>query len=174
MAFYGATSGEAYIRGVSGERFCGGNSGLTAGVEGVGVHGCEYMTGGRVAVLGLTGRNFAAGMSGGIAYVFDCDGGFEKRCNREMVDLYPLDDEDASDLRALIEKHAALTGSERARDILSRWDELLSSFVKVYPRDYKRAVEALARVRQAGLSGEEAVMAAFEENARDLARVGGN
>jgi len=91
-----------------------------------------------------------------------------------MVDLYPLDDEDASDLRALIEKHAALTGSERARDILSRWDELLSSFVKVYPRDYKRAVEALARVRQAGLSGEEAVMAAFEENARDLARVGGN
>ncbi len=174
VAFYGATSGEAYIRGVSGERFCVRNSGMTAVVEGVGDHGCEYMTGGRVAVLGLTGRNFAAGMSGGIAYVFDCDGGFEKRCNREMVDLYPLDDEDASDLRALIEKHAALTGSERARDILSRWDELLSSFVKVYPRDYKRAVEALARVRQAGLSGEEAVMAAFEENARDLARVGGN
>ena len=112
VAFYGATSGEGYVRGVAGERFCVRNSGATVVVEGVGDHGCEYMTGGRVVVLGRTGRNFAAGMSGGIAYVLDLDGRFERRCNREMVDLEPLADADDIDfLRVAIMKHLTYTGS---------------------------------------------------------------
>ena len=174
VAFYGATGGEAYIRGMAGERFCVRNSGVHAVVLAVGDHGCEYMTGGRVVVLGPTGRNFAAGMSGGVAYVLDEDGTFPGNCNLEMVKLYPLDDpEEIEQVRDLIRKHADYTGSERPRQVLAQWDALLPKFVKVYPNDYRRVVETQKRFKLKGLSDEDAVMAAFEENAHDLARVGG-
>jgi glutamate synthase (NADPH) large chain len=174
VAFYGATAGEAYIRGVAGERFAVRNSGLYAVVEAVGDHGCEYMTGGRVVVLGPTGRNFAAGMSGGIAYVLDEAGDFARRCNREMVKLYTLDDPgEADDVRAMIRRHAEYTHSDRAWKVLALWDDLLPRFVKVYPNDYRRVLETQKRFQAQGLSEEEATMAAFEENARDLARAGG-
>jgi glutamate synthase (ferredoxin) len=175
VAFYGATSGTAFIRGMAGERFCVRNSGITAVVESVGDHGCEYMTGGRVVVLGPTGRNFAAGMSGGIAYVLDVDGTFPGRCNRQMVGLEKLESAaEIEEVFGLIEQHAQLTGSDRARRILKLREEMIPKFVKVMPRDYKRVLEALARVQSQGLSDDEAIMAAFEANARDLARVGGN
>ncbi len=174
VAFYGATSGEAYIRGMAGERFCVRNSGLHAVVEAVGDHGCEYMTGGRVVVLGPTGRNFAAGMSGGIAYVLDEAGDFPRRCNPQMVVLEKLTDrEEIEQVRDLIQRHAEYTRSQRALHILVHWDEYLPRFVKVLPKDYKRMLQAFRRVAEAGLSGEEAWMAAFDENARDLARIGG-
>jgi len=141
VAFYGATSGEGYVRGVAGERFCVRNSGATVVVEGVGDHGCEYMTGGRVVVLGRTGRNFAAGMSGGIAYVLDLDGRFERRCNREMVDIEPLADADDVDfLRVAIVKHLTYTGSQYAEGLLSDFATVRRHVVKVMPRDYKRAL----------------------------------
>ena len=174
VAFYGATSGEAYIGGMAGERFCVRNSGLHAVVEAVGEHGCEYMTGGRVVVLGPTGRNFAAGMSGGIAYVLDEAGDFPKRCNLEMVSLEKMDAEDAEWVQDMIERHAAYTGSARARWILARWRELAPRFVKVMPKDYKRMLQAMREVERAGLSGEAAIMAAFELNKADAARVSGN
>ncbi len=175
VALYGATSGEAYIRGVAGERFCVRNSGVHAVVEAVGDHGCEYMTGGRVVVLGPTGRNFAAGMSGGIAYVLDADGTFETRCNKEMVDIELLDDEnDIDELKTMIENHVKYTGSGLGSNILKLWDEILPKFRKVIPRDYKRMLQAIKQVQEEGLSGEEALMAAFDANNRDLARVGGN
>jgi glutamate synthase (ferredoxin) len=149
VAFYGATSGEAYVRGVAGERFCVRNSGAHVVVEGVGDHGCEYMTGGRVVVLGRTGRNFAAGMSGGIAYVLDRQDAFGVRCNREMVDLEPLMEADDIDfVRVAIMKHATLTGSRYAESILADWGSLQRKFVKVMPRDYKRAIAAEARRRE--------------------------
>ena len=162
-AFYGATGGEAFIRGVAGERFCVRNSGVTAVVEGVGDHGCEYMTGGRVVVLGKTGRNFAAGMSGGYAYVLDEDGTFASRCNQEMVDLEPVISlADMEMLEALIWKHYKVTGSELAWSILMRWGEILPSFIKVMPRDYKRALNAVAHLEATtGLKGDDLVMAAF-------------
>jgi glutamate synthase domain-containing protein 2/glutamate synthase domain-containing protein 3 len=138
---YGATAGRAFIRGLAGERFAVRNSGAHAVVEGVGDHGCEYMTGGRVAVLGPTGRNFGAGMSGGIAYVYDVDGGFEPRCNLELVDLDELSDADELELRALISEHQQRTGSLVARNLLGDWENALPRFVKVMPRDYKRALE---------------------------------
>jgi glutamate synthase (ferredoxin) len=145
VAFYGATGGEGYVRGVAGERFCVRNSGANVVVEGLGDHGCEYMTGGRVIVLGRTGRNFAAGMSGGIAYVLDADGGFEARCNREMVDLEPLIESDDVDfVRAAITTHAKVTGSPHAECVLAQWASLHRRFVKVMPRDYKRALAELA------------------------------
>jgi glutamate synthase (ferredoxin) len=175
VAFYGATGGEAYIRGMAGERFCVRNSGVSTVVEAVGDHGCEYMTGGRVVVLGPTGRNFAAGMSGGIAYIFDNDGTFHKNCNLDMVDLERLSDaNEIAEVKAMVERHAESTGSTRAREVLDTWDKSLPKFVKVLPKDYKRVLMAMDRVIASGLSGDEAVMAAFEENARDLARVGGN
>ena len=175
VAFYGATGGEAYIRGVAGERFCVRNSGVHAVIEGVGDHGCEYMTGGRVVVLGPTGRNFAAGMSGGVAYVLDVLGDFQNRCNQTMVGLEKLaDPEEIQEVRGMIQRHAESTHSERARNILKLWKEMAPKFVKVMPKDYKRVLEATKRVKEAGLSGEEAIMAAFEQNARDLTRVGGN
>jgi glutamate synthase domain-containing protein 3 len=139
VVLYGATSGETFIRGVAGERFAVRNSGATAVVEGVGDHGCEYMTGGRVVVLGRTGRNFAAGMSGGIAYVFNGHHEFERRCNCEMVDLEPLDQEDLAFVHALISRHVALTGSSLAARFLSTWSSTSLQFTKVMPRDYKRA-----------------------------------
>ena len=131
------------------------------------------MTGGRVVVLGPTGRNFAAGMSGGVAYVLDEAGDFEKRCNKQMVGLEKPDAEDAVALKTMIENHAINTRSARAAKILAAWDKYLPKFVKVMPKDYKRMLEAIKRVTDSGLSGEEAVMAAFEENAKDVARVGG-
>ncbi len=126
MILYGATSGEVFLRGVVGERFCVRNSGAVAVVEGVGDHGCEYMTGGRVVVLGGTGRNFGAGMSGGIAYVLDGDGWFLSRVNLEMVDLEPLDDDDAAWLRDRVERHLAETDSAVARRLLDDWDDVLA------------------------------------------------
>jgi glutamate synthase (NADPH/NADH) large chain len=140
VALYGATSGEAFIRGVAGERFAVRNSGATAVVEGVGDHGCEYMTGGRVVVLGRTGRNFAAGMSGGIAYVLNPAREFERRCNGEQVDLEPLDGEDLALVRDLIVRHVALTGSHLGARLLSEWSATSLQFTKVMPRDYKRAL----------------------------------
>jgi len=137
---YGATAGRAFIRGLAGERFAVRNSGANAVVEGVGDHGCEYMTGGRVAVLGPTGRNFAAGMSGGIAYVYDVDGDFERRCNVELVDLEELCEKDALELKWLIDEHLQRTGSLVARNLFSDWDNALTRFVKVMPRDYKKAL----------------------------------
>jgi glutamate synthase domain-containing protein 2/glutamate synthase domain-containing protein 1/glutamate synthase domain-containing protein 3 len=138
---YGATSGRAFFRGLAGERFAVRNSGASAVVEGVGDHGCEYMTGGRVVVLGPTGRNFAAGMSGGIAYIYDVDHRFEQRCNTELVDLDPVTDEDDAELRSLISEHAQRTGSLVARNLLSRWERgARDQFIKVMPRDYKRAL----------------------------------
>lgn len=140
VAFYGATSGEAYIRGQAGERFCVRNSGVKAVVEGVGDHGCEYMTGGIAVILGATGRNFAAGMSGGIAYVYDRANSFHQLCNMEMVDFDTLEYDDIETLRALIENHYQFTGSDVAGAILDNWSESLSRFVKVMPREYKAAL----------------------------------
>ncbi|HEU4390877.1 MAG TPA: glutamate synthase subunit alpha, partial [Blastocatellia bacterium] len=174
VAFYGATAGEAYICGVAGERFCVRNSGLNAVVEAVGDHGCEYMTGGRVIVLGATGRNFAAGMSGGIAYVVDEDGDFWRHCNTEMVQLTAVEDAEETDLlREMISRHATHTGSRRAREVLAAFEEWLAKFVRVIPNDYRRVLEAQQQMKQAGMSSEQAVMAAFELNAHDAARVGG-
>ncbi|QDU80391.1 Ferredoxin-dependent glutamate synthase 1 [Polystyrenella longa] len=141
VALYGATSGEAYFRGRAAERFCVRNSGATAVVEGVGDHGCEYMTGGRVVILGPTGRNFAAGMSGGIAYVYDPNDTFAMNCNMELVDLDELEGDDVADLREYITKHFEYTGSTVASEILSEWDTALDSFRKVMPRDFKRALQ---------------------------------
>jgi glutamate synthase domain-containing protein 3 len=139
-ALYGATSGRAYFRGLAGERFAVRNSGATTVVEGVGDHGCEYMTGGRVAVLGPTGRNFAAGMSGGVAYVLNTDGTFASRCNTELVDLDPVGEHDEAELHAMVSEHAERTGSAVARRLLAGWESSIGSFVKVMPRDYKRAL----------------------------------
>ena len=169
VAFYGATGGEAYIRGMAGERFCVRNSGLNAVVLSVGDHGCEYMTGGRVVVLGPTGKNFAAGMSGGIAYVYDERGDFPDNCNREMVQLFGLEDpEEMAEVRELVRKHAAFTGSSQSRQVYDDWDRAVGKFVKVYPNDYRRVIETQRRFHSLGLRDEEAVMAAFEENAHDL------
>jgi glutamate synthase (ferredoxin) len=175
VALYGATGGEAFIRGLAGERFCVRNSGANAVIEGVGDHACEYMTGGRVVVLGTTGRNFAAGMSGGIAYVLDEAGDFASRVNGQMVSLERLTDAgETEEVRRLVERHLEHTSSSRARQVLDAWDDLVPKFVKVIPRDYQRMLAAIARAEEQGLVGDEAVMVAFEENARDLSRVGGN
>jgi len=143
-SFYGATSGEAYIRGVAGERFCVRNSGAKAVIEGSGDHCCEYMTGGRVVVLGTTGRNFAAGMSGGIAYVLDSEGNFEYFCNKGLVELSPVEDKtDIVELQDMINKHLLYTQSTTAAKILTNWDEYLPKFVKVIPFEYKKVLEEL-------------------------------
>jgi glutamate synthase (NADPH/NADH) large chain len=141
VAFYGATSGNGFIRGKAGERFAVRNSGATVVVEGVGDHGCEYMTGGRAVILGDTGRNFAAGMSGGIAYVYDVKGIFPDNCNKEMVDLDPVEDQDTAELRKLIENHLHYTGSSVARFLLDDFENQLKYFVKVFPRDYKKVLQ---------------------------------
>ena len=174
VALYGATSGEAYICGVAGERFCVRNSGVSAVVEAVGDHGCEYMTGGRVVVLGQTGRNFAAGMSGGIAYVLDEKGDFAQRCNKAMVQLSRIDDEEESEaVKDMIFRHAEYTGSSRATEVLLAWDEWLPKFVRVIPNDYRRVLEAQKQMKRKGMTGEEAAMAVFESNSQDLARAAG-
>ncbi|GAF08060.1 glutamate synthase [Paenibacillus pini JCM 16418] len=172
-AFYGATSGEAYVRGIAGERFAVRNSGANVVVEGVGDHGCEYMTGGRVVVLGDTGRNFAAGMSGGISYVYDPQGTFINRCNLEMVLLERVEDlEEANELKALIHQHAYYTDSAVALKVLDQWDVALDQFVRVIPKDYKRMTQHIRKVHDRGLTGEAALLAAFEANMRELARTG--
>jgi glutamate synthase domain-containing protein 2/glutamate synthase domain-containing protein 1/glutamate synthase domain-containing protein 3 len=175
VALYGATSGEAYIRGIAGERFAVRNSGVNAVVEGVGDHGCEYMTGGNVVVLGKTGRNFAAGMSGGVAYVLDESGAFTENCNQEMVALETLTEPaDLETLKTMLEHHFQYTKSAVAERILNNWQVAVKQFVKVMPKDYKRVLEAFEAVKQQGLTGDEAVMAAFEINKNDVARVSGN
>ncbi len=174
VAFYGATSGEAYIRGMAGERFCVRNSGVQAVVEGVGDHGCEYMTGGCVVVLGSTGRNFAAGMSGGVAYVFDEDGTFRDHCNLETVDLDVASAEDLQDVKQMIQRHETYTQSTRAGQILALWHDVSGKFVKVMPKDFRRMLDAIQQAEQDGLVGDEAVMMAFEANKNDVARVSGN
>jgi glutamate synthase (NADPH/NADH) large chain len=162
VVLYGATSGEAYFRGVVGERFCVRNSGATAVVEGVGDHGCEYMTGGRVVVLGPTGRNFAAGMSGGIAYVYDPDDTFPALVNYEMVELEPLDSDDREFLRATVERHRELTGSDVADRLLSQWKSEVESFRKVMPQDYKRVLVVMTEALESGLSEDETLARVME------------
>jgi glutamate synthase domain-containing protein 3 len=146
---YGATSGKAFINGRAGERFAVRNSGATAIVEGVGDHGCEYMTGGRVVVLGKTGRNFAAGMSGGFAYIFDEAGDFDKVCNLSMVELEALNHEDAALVATLLEEHQRRTDSPKAAAILANWDNALARFIKVVPLEYRRVLEEQARREKA-------------------------
>ena len=173
-ALYGATAGDVYIHGGAGERFAVRNSGANAIVEAVGDHGCEYMTGGRVVVLGPTGRNFAAGMSGGIAYVLDIGGDFATRCNKQMVELEKLEDlAEIEEVRQMIRRYVEYTGSKNGTHLLENWEANIPKFVKVIPNDFKRMLEAIARVEASGLSGEEALLAAFEDNARDTARASG-
>jgi glutamate synthase domain-containing protein 3 len=165
VALYGSTSGEAFFNGMAGERFAVRNSGATAVVEGVGDHGCEYMTNGLVVVLGSCGRNFAAGMSGGIAYVFDERGDFtENRCNLESVDLEPLlEPQDVQLVLDLVRRHTELTGSPRAKWILENRNDALLRFIKVFPHEYKRVL-GVARVEQAYIPGESvAVLASAEQ-----------
>ena len=142
VAFYGATSGEAYIRGLAGERFCVRNSGVSTVVEGIGDHGCEYMTGGVVVVLGKTGRNFAAGMSGGMAFVYDEFGMFASRCNQELVELEAPSEEDQQLLYRMINKHYHTTDSPVAKTMIRDWEQVQHHFIKVMPTEYKRVLEA--------------------------------
>ncbi|MED4750773.1 glutamate synthase large subunit [Brevibacillus choshinensis] len=164
VAFYGATSGEAYISGLAGERFCVRNSGMTAVVEGVGDHGCEYMTGGRVVVLGQVGKNFAAGMSGGTAYVLAEDkADFAALCNQEMVLLEALQDErEAAEVKKLLENHVANTGSQHAHALLNQWEQTKAKFVKVIPKDYKQIILTMEELQQSGMKRSDAILAAFE------------
>jgi glutamate synthase (ferredoxin) len=165
VAFYGATSGEAYINGIAGERFCVRNSGIKAVVEGVGDHGCEYMTGGKVVVLGKTGRNFAAGMSGGVAYILDFD---EIYCNKSLVLLEKIEsEEELNEIKDLVGKHVEYTGSPQGKKVLDDWKGYSLRFSKVIPKDYKRMLENIDKAHKAGLSGEEALMAAFEESLKN-------
>lgn len=162
VSFYGATNGQAFIRGQAGERFFVRNSGARAVVEGIGDHGCEYMTGGLAVILGKTGRNFAAGMSGGIAYVLDEDGDFHTRCNLELVDLDRVElADDVAELKAMLKKHADYTDSNLALRILSNWEETLPKFVKVFPKPYKRILTAFEEVKKEGLEGDDAWLEAF-------------
>jgi glutamate synthase (NADPH/NADH) large chain len=157
VILYGATAGEIFVRGIVGERFCVRNSGALAVVEGVGDHGCEYMTGGKVVVLGRIGRNFAAGMSGGVAYVLDLPQG---RVNPEMVDIDPLDDDDRAFLRDAVERHFAETESEVAKELLTDWDEAVNRFGKVMPKDFKRVLKAREAAERDGRDVNEAIMEA--------------
>lgn len=175
VAFFGATSGKAFIEGAAGERFCVRNSGVEAVVEGLGDHGCEYMTGGRVVVLGNVGRNFAAGMTGGTAYVLDLEEDFSDKANRGMVELDSLaETEDTAIVKKMIEEHLNYTDSDKAAEILANWSEYKDKFVRVMPRDYRRMITAIEDFKDQGLAVEDALMRAFEENAQDKARVSGN
>jgi glutamate synthase (NADPH/NADH) large chain len=165
VCFYGATGGKAYIRGVAGERFCVRNSGAEVVVEGIGDHGCEYMTGGKAVILGRTGRNFGAGMSGGIAYVYDVDGDFAEKCNMEMIGLEKVHaTAEVEALKEMIATHQFKTGSTLAAGLLENWEESLGKFVKVLPKDYKRMLEFIEEVRASGNfdTEEEIVEAAFD------------
>ena len=162
VAFYGATSGKAFLSGVAGERFCVRNSGVTAVVEGVGDHGCEYMTGGTVVVLGPTGKNFAAGMTGGIAYVLDENWDFYQRVNKETVSLEPVEHKhDVATLKELVREHVEATGSPRGQEILEHFGEYLPKFKKVLPYDYDRMLRVIASMEERGLDGEQAQIEAF-------------
>jgi len=160
VLLYGATAGEAYFRGIAGERFAVRNSGAHTVVEGVGDHGCEYMTGGRVLIIGRTGRNFAAGMSGGIAYVLDETSDFKIRCNLDMVDLETLSDEDVEIIKIMLNKHGQYTQSTVANRILDNWRLFHPKFVKIMPKDYKRVLLAIKKARETGVPEDEAVMEA--------------
>ena len=167
VALYGATSGKAFISGVAGERFCVRNSGASAVVEGVGDHGCEYMTGGRVVVLGKTGKNFAAGMSGGIAYVLDEDNDLYTRMNKEMVFSEEVSNKyDVMELKDMIKEHVAFTNSEKGKEILDNFSEYLPKFKKVIPYDYNRMLMAIVQMEEKGLSSEQAQIEAFYANTR--------
>ncbi len=162
VALYGATSGKAFINGIAGERFCVRNSGATAVVEGVGDHGCEYMTGGRVVVLGQTGKNFAAGMSGGVAYVLDENSDLYLRLNKELVSSDPVADKyDVLELKAMIEEHVAATNSERGKEILEHFSEYLPKFKKIISHDYSKMLQLIAKMEEHGLSYEQAQIEAF-------------
>ena len=162
VALYGATSGKAFVSGVAGERFCVRNSGATAVVEGVGDHGCEYMTGGTVVVLGQTGKNFAAGMTGGVAYVLDENWDFYQRVNKETVSLEPVEHKyDVAALKELIREHVEVTGSPRGKEILDNFSEYLPKFKKVLPYDYDRMLRIIASMEERGLDGEQAQIEAF-------------
>ena len=160
VCFYGATAGEAYIRGIAGERFAVRNSGVNAVVEGVGDHCCEYMTGGRIVVIGSTGSNFAAGMSGGVAYVLADKKTFAIHCNQDMVDLEEMDKEDIELVKGMLIKHAEYTKSTVAQKILDDWTSYQAQFIKIMPKDYKRVLEAIKRAKAEGTSIDEAVMEA--------------
>ncbi|EAR11077.1 glutamate synthase, large subunit, GOGAT [Reinekea sp. MED297] len=170
VAFFGGTSGKAFVRGRAGERFCVRNSGVTAVVEGVGDHGCEYMTGGMAVILGETGRNFAAGMSGGVAYVLDADKALAANCNMEMVQLEALDENDDSKLKALVEEHYATTGSDVAKRLLDDWIGALEQFVKVMPVDYKRMQGYMTQARDSGKydTEDDIAAAAFDMHIANL------
>ena len=162
VALYGATSGKAFINGVAGERFCVRNSGATAVVEGCGDHGCEYMTGGRVVVLGRTGKNFAAGMSGGIAYVLDEDTSLYKRMNKQLVSIEPVTDKyDVLELKDLITEHVAYTNSKKGKEVLDNFGEYLPKFKRIIPHDYKKMLNTIVQMEEKGLSSEQAQIEAF-------------
>ena len=164
VAFYGATSGKAFINGVAGERFCVRNSGAMAVVEGVGDHGCEYMTGGRVVILGTTGKNFAAGMSGGIAYVLDLDSDLYKKVNKSMVKIERVSDKyDVQELKGMIKEHVAYTNSEIGKEILDHFKDYLPKFKKIIPEDYEKMMSAILQMEEKGLSAEQAKIEAFNQ-----------
>jgi glutamate synthase (NADPH/NADH) large chain len=169
VALYGASGGEAYINGRAGERFCVRNSGAIAVVEGIGDHGCEYMTGGRVVVLGDIGKNFAAGMSGGIAYLL-CDEHEEEvkaLCNQEMIEFETLSEqEEIAEVKEMVRKHQQYTGSPNAAYVLNHWDDFVQKFLKVIPKDFKRMMNQIEKKKEEGLSDEQAVMSAFEANVK--------
>ena len=165
VALYGATSGAAYINGVAGERFCVRNSGAIAVVEGVGDHGCEYMTGGRAVVLGKTGKNFAAGMSGGIAYVLDEDSDLYTKVNKEMVSIEKITNKyDVLELKDMIKDHVAYTNSAKGKEILEHFGEYLPRFKKIIPHDYNRMLMSIVQMEEKGLSSEQAQIEAFYAN----------
>lgn len=169
VAFYGASAGEAYIQGIAGERFCVRNSGANVVVEGVGDHGCEYMTGGKVVVLGSTGRNFAAGMSGGIAYVFDEDGTFNSKCNAELVHIQPIENpEELKDVYNMIEKHVDYTNSGHGKRILTYWEKYSSQFVRVIPKSYLKINDRIKALQDSGLTKFDAQMTAFDESNKEF------
>ena len=162
VALYGATSGKAFIGGVAGERFCVRNSGATAVVEGVGDHGCEYMTGGRVAILGKTGKNFAAGMSGGVAYVLDVDSDLYTKVNKQMVNIEHVTSKvDVSELKEMIEEHVKDTNSEIGKEILDNFKEYLPKFKKIIPHDYEKMLTMILQMEEKGFSSEQAKIEAF-------------
>ena len=165
VALYGATSGAAYINGVAGERFCVRNSGAIAVVEGVGDHGCEYMTGGRAVVLGKTGKNFAAGMSGGIAYVLDEDSDLYTKVNKQMVSIEKITNKyDVLELKDMIKDHVAYTNSSKGKEILEHFGAYLPKFKKIIPYDYNRMLMSIVQMEEKGLSSEQAQIEAFYAN----------
>ena len=167
VALYGATSGKAYVNGVAGERFCVRNSGAIAVVEGVGDHGCEYMTGGRAVVLGKIGKNFAAGMSGGVAYVLDEDSDIYTKLNKQMISVSKITSKyDVQELKEMIQDHVTCTNSEKGKEILNNFGEYLPKFKKIIPHDYSRMLQTIVQMEEKGLSSKQAQIEAFYANTR--------